>query len=93
LGAWWAFDVRPTVGVAFRADYVDDKQGFRSSAAFGLPLTGVDHKFWSATGTLNLKTWPGALVRPEIRFDHSNFNVFDGSKSQVSVAFSVAYVF
>jgi hypothetical protein len=93
LGAWLALDASPKVGVAFRADYVDDKQGFRSTAAFGLPATGVDHKFWSLTGTLNVKSWPGALVRPEVRLDHSNFAVFDGSQSQVSVALSVAYIF
>jgi len=81
------------VAVALRADYLNDQQGFRTTAAFGLPPTGVEHNLVSATGTLNLKTWPGALVRPELRLDHSNFAVFDGSKTQVTVALSFAYVF
>lgn len=93
VGAWLARDLSARTGVAFRLDYLDDLDGFRTTAAFGLPATGVHHKLWSATATLNLKTWPGALVRPELRFDSSNFNVFDGSKSQVTGAFSVAYVF
>lgn len=93
LGAWLSRDLTAKTGVAFRLDYLNDLDGFRTTAVFGLPATGVNHKLWSATATLNLKTWPNALVRPELRFDTSNFTVFDGSKSQVTGAFSVAYVF
>jgi hypothetical protein len=93
LGLWVTRDFTSKMGAALRVDYLADTDGFRTTSVFGLPATGVDHRLWSATATLNIKTWPGALVRPEMRFDSSNFAVFDGSETQVTGAFSVAYVF
>jgi hypothetical protein len=93
LGTWLSYDVTPKLGVAVRADYLDDQQGFRTSAAFGLPPGAVRHKLWSATGTLNMRTWPSVVVRPEVRYDHSNQAPFDGKRSQVTVALSVAYLY
>jgi hypothetical protein len=91
LGAWVAFDVNPKMGVAFRGDYLNDANGARTGGAYG--VGGVEHTLFSLTGTLNIKSWPGALVRPEIRFDSSSLPVFDGSESQVTVGLSVAYIF
>jgi hypothetical protein len=93
IGAWIAFDVAPKAGLAVRFDYLNDGNGFRTTGAFGLPGGGVEHNLTSLTGTLNLKTWPNTLVRPEVRFDSSNLAVFDGSESQVTIGFSVAYIF
>lgn len=91
IGAWLAFDLSPKAGLALRADYLNDQDGFRTGGAFG--GGAVEHNLMSLTGTLNLKTWPNALVRPELRFDSFNLAVFDGSESQVTVALSVAYIF
>ena len=93
LGAWLAFDVNPKLGVALRGDYLNDANGARTTGAYGLAGGGVEHQLWSLTGTLNVKAWPGALVRPELRVDHSSFPVFDGSETQMTLAFSVAYIF
>ncbi len=93
LGVWLAYDVVPKMGVALRGDYLDDEQGFRTSAAFGLPAGGPRHTLWTATGTLNIRTWPSVLVRPEVRYDHSNLTPFDGKQSQTTVALSVAYLY
>ena len=91
LGAWVAFDLNAKTGLAVRLDYLSDPDGFRTGGAFG---TGaVEHNLVSLTGTLNLKTWPNALVRPELRFDSSNLAVFDGDESQFTVALGIAYIF
>jgi len=92
LGGWLATDLSPKANLAVRADYMDDAEGARTSGAFGTPA-GTAHKLWSLTGTLNVKTFPNVLLRPEVRYDHSNFPVFNGKSGQASVALSVAYLY
>jgi putative OmpL-like beta-barrel porin-2 len=90
IGAWLALDLNAKTGLAFRADYLSDPDAFRTGGAFG--ATG-EHNLMSFTGTLNLKTWPNALVRPELRFDSSNQAVFNGEESQFTLGLGVAYIF
>lgn len=100
--AWWgastwlAIDLDPTLGVALRADYVDDAQGVRSNG-FLFPQfaaqPGTKHTFSSGTVTLNIRRWANVLVRPEVRYDHSNLAVFSGRQNQVSLAFAMAYLY
>ncbi len=95
LGGWLATDLSPKANLALRADYLDDAQGARTllvPLGFTNP-PGVAHKLWSLTGTLNVKTFPNVLLRPEVRYDHSNFPVFNGNSGQASVALSVAYLY
>ncbi len=95
VGGWLATDISPKANLALRADYLDDAEGARTLLA-GLGFTnppGVAHKLWSVTGTLNVKSFPNVLLRPEVRYDHSNFPVFNGKSGQASVALSVAYTF
>jgi hypothetical protein len=95
-GAWVTYDFSATVGLALRGDYVNDKNGARSSGAFGypvLPPTNTGHKFGSATATLNVKAWPNAMVRPELRYDSSSLLAFAGHANQVTMAVGVAYVY
>jgi hypothetical protein len=95
-GAWITYDFSATVGLALRGDYVNDKNGARSSGAFGypvLPPTNTGHKFGSATATLNVKAWPNAIVRPELRYDSSSLLAFAGHANQVTMAVGVAYVY
>ena len=91
LGVWVAFDLNAKANLALRADYLSDPDGYRTGGAFG--IGAVEHNLVSVTGTLNLKTWPNALVRPELRFDSSNLPVFDGDESQITVALGIAYIF
>jgi hypothetical protein len=94
VSGWLATDASPTLNVALRADYVDDTNGFRTSGVLGFPASdGTAQKLWSMTGTLNIKAFKGALVRPEVRYDHSNLVVFDDETSQVSVGISAVYSF
>src|SRR4029077_18150089 len=75
---WAAVDVSPVLNVALRGDYVDDKDGVRTSGVLGFPAN-TGQKFGSGTLTLNIKRWDAVLIRPEIRSDRSNLLVFPAS--------------
>jgi len=94
LGGWVTYDVTAAVGLALRGDYVNDENGARSSfnGLVGFPAN-TGQKFGSGTATLNIKAWPSAVVRPELRYDRSTLAAFRGKKDQVSVALAVAYLY
>ena len=94
LGGWVTYDLSATVGLALRGDYVDDQNGARTNATLGFPTsTGASNKFGSATATLNIKTWPSALLRPELRYDRSTLAAFGGKKDQITVAMALTYLY
>jgi hypothetical protein len=92
VGAWVSADVRPTLGVALRGDYVDDRQGARTNGILGFPEND-GQRLVSGTVTFNVRTWEGVLVRPELRYDRSNLGGFDGKRERVSVAMSAAVTY
>jgi len=95
LGAWLTYDFTPAVGLALRGDYVNDQNGARSTVntvGVGFPAN-QGQKFGSATATLNVRSWPNAIVRPELRYDRSTLAAFNGEKDQVTFAFGVAYLY
>ncbi len=92
FGAWFSHDLTPTVNVAARADYLADPDGARTSGAFGYPANR-GQRVGSATLTLNLRTWTGALVRPELRYDRSTIAAFGPHPSQLTAGLGVAYLF
>ncbi len=92
LGGWMTFDLNTSLGLAVRGDYVNDENGARTSGSLGFPANTA-HKFGSATATLNVRAWPNAVVRPEVRYDRSTLAAFGGKKDQVSVALGVAYLY
>jgi len=92
LGAWVTYDFSGTVGLALRGDYINDENGARSNGTLGFPVN-TGQKFGSGTATLNIKAWPSAVVRPELRYDRSTLAAFRGKKDQVSVALAVAYLY
>jgi Putative beta-barrel porin-2, OmpL-like. bbp2 len=91
-GAWVTYDLSTTLGLALRGDYVNDEDGARTSGVLGFP-TNTGHRLGSATATLNVRTWPNALVRPEVRYDHSTLAAFDGKKGQLTFALAVTYMY
>src|SRR5438309_9173844 len=92
LGAWVTYDFSSTLGLALRGDYVNDQNGARTSGVFGFsPNTG--QKFGSGTATLNIRSWPNAVVRPELRYDRSTLATFNGKKDQITVALGVGYLY
>jgi hypothetical protein len=95
IGGWVASDLSPKANLALRAEYLNDSDGFRTSGILGFPASAA-HKLWALTGTLNVKTWPSVLVRPEVRYDHSDLTpgpFKNGKSSQATVALSVAYLY
>jgi Putative beta-barrel porin-2, OmpL-like. bbp2 len=96
-GLWAAFDVSPVLNVALRGDYMDDKDGARTSGVLGFPVN-TGQKFGSGTVTFNIKRWDSVLIRPEIRYDRSNLLVFpatDGTlrKDELTFALGASYLF
>ena len=92
LGGWFAVDLQPALALSLRGDYLDDREGARTAAAFGLDGP-AEQKIWTGTLTLGAKYWANMLLRPEVRYDHSNLLVFDGKKDQVTVALSTTFIF
>src|SRR5438552_13654250 len=95
LGGWLTYDFSSALGLALRGDYVNDENGARSTvngAGVGFPAN-LGQKFGSGTATLNIKAWPSAVVRPELRYDRSTLGAFNGKKDQVTVALAVAYLY
>lgn len=101
VGGWLSVDLSSNLNFSARADYLNDAEGARTAGVFGLtsifaPAATYDpHKLWSITGNLNIKTFPGVFIRPEVRYDHSSYEVFgNGTKGdQVVGALSVALQF
>jgi hypothetical protein len=94
-GVWGVFDLSPKAALALRGEYFDDKDGVRTSGVFGFP-TATSRKLTSGTVTLNLKTWERGLLRPEIRFEHSNRDDFGGTTrkgSQVTAGVAASFIF
>jgi hypothetical protein len=95
VGGWLLYEVNDKVGFGFRGDYLDDKDGARTSLSpFTAPFPlNSGNRLWSLTLTLNTKFWEHVLVRPEFRYDHSSVsNAFGDSADQVTLGMSVAYV-
>jgi hypothetical protein len=90
--SWLVIDAAPTLGIALRADYLNDANAARTGSAFG--ISGApQHHLASATATLNVKSFPGMLIRPEVRYDWSNQRVFAAHQQQVTFGLSAAYLF
>jgi putative OmpL-like beta-barrel porin-2 len=90
------FDLDAKLALALRGDYMDDRDGVRTSGVLGFP-TAPGCKIGSGTLTLNVKSWPHALVRPEMRVEHSNHDDFgnpgDLSPTQVTLGIAFSYIF
>ncbi len=91
-GAWVTYDVSASLGLALRGDYVNDEDGARTNGFLGFPAN-TGQKFGSATATLNVRAWPNAVLRPEVRYDRSTLAAFDGKNNQVTFAVAVAYIY
>jgi hypothetical protein len=91
-GGWLTYAIVPSAVLAIRGDYMNDRNGARTSGVLGFPVnTGM--KVRSVTGTLNVSYWEHALLRPEVRFDRATLPVFDGRKNQVSFGIGVSYIY
>ena len=99
-GLWLTYDLTDKVGLAFRSDYLRDKDGVRTPSSGTVPVTGpvtftlAPKELISETLTLNLKPFTSLQVRPEIRYDRASANTaFNGKQDQVTAEVGVAYLF
>jgi hypothetical protein len=72
VGSWWIYDLTEKVQAGFRADYLSDRDGNRTSDFLFPANTGQD--LVSLTLTLNIKPVENLRFAPEIRYDHSSLN-------------------
>lgn len=106
IGGWTWYDFTPTLGLAFRADYIDSPDGqlnppVRPGSSGGpglggaLTTTDTDGSLSSFTLTLNWKPVPNVKIQPEIRLDTTSFaDGFEGQQnSRLIVGAGVSYLF
>lgn len=101
IGAWLTYDFTEKVGLAFRAEHLDDQDGFgikgialggRAGSAIMSPDTSGDLS--SLTLTLNYKPVPNIKIQPEIRYDNTSYSGgFDGQDSRFLVGAGISYLF
>ena len=104
-GVWLGYDFTAKVGVAVRAEYLDDPDG---GGINGVPLRGsstdsptgsllspdADGKITSLALTLNYKPLPNVKIQPEVRFDNTTYkDGFDGQQNRFLVGMGVTYLF
>ncbi len=96
VGAWLIYDFTDKIELAFRQDYLKDREGSRVAAVFGttdpLPV-GVTPELYSSTVTLNLKPVNNFQFRPEFRWDHSDKDLYNGVHDQFTLGVGVAYLY
>jgi hypothetical protein len=89
------------VGLALRAEYLDDPDGFGlkgialgGRAGSAIMSTEADGDLASLTLTLNYKPLPNVKIQPEIRYDHTSYAAgFDGQDSRFIVGAGISYLF
>lgn len=101
IGGWVSYDLTEKVGLALRAEYLDDPNGFgipgiALGGRAGSAITSPDPKgnLSSVTLTLNYKPVPSIKIQPEIRYDHTSYDKgFDGHDDRFIVGAGVSYLF
>jgi len=92
-GVWVWGDITPTLGAAFRADYLGDNDGSGTSGLLDFPVNpGQD--IFSLTFTLNIRPAPNVKIQPELRFEHTSLDgSFDGEETRVIAGAGISYLF
>ena len=101
VGGWFGYDFSPKVGMALRAEYLDDGEGggLKGITLPGRPgsaITSTDAagNISSVALTLNLKPVPSIKIQPEIRYDRTTYKGgFDGEDDRFLVGAGVSYLF
>jgi len=103
VGGWAWYDFTPQVGLALRAEYLDDEDGFgikgvnlpgRPNSAVGSTSPESSGKVESVALTLNWRPLPRIKIQPEIRYDHTSYTAgFDGKRDRVVFGAGATYLF
>jgi hypothetical protein len=91
-GIWASIPVGRSTRAAFRADILLDRDGARTSGALGFPVhDGI--RLATLTATLDVRPTETCRIRPEVRWDSSDHDVFGGNVSQIAgtLGFVVTY--
>lgn len=96
VGSWWIYDIMDKVQAGFRADFLSDRTGARTSDFLFPANEGQD--LYSLTLTLNIKPTENLRFAPEIRYDHSSLNDAFGDHDdfedwQIITSMGVVYLF
>lgn len=90
-GVWMIYDFTEKAQGALRVDYLNDKDGARTSDFLGFP-SNTHQELLSVTFTLNVKPLESLRIAPELRYDHSTIDTaYDGHEEQFTA--SVGAVF
>jgi hypothetical protein len=102
IGGWFGYDFTPKIGVALRAEYLNDPDGGglrgislggRAGSAL-LPGADADGEITSIALTLNIKPVPNVRLQPEIRFDNTSYkDAFDGQENRFLIGMGASYLF
>lgn len=100
-GVWIGYDFTEVVGLALRAEFMDDVDGFglkgvgfpgRPGSAITSP--DADGNVTSIALTLNYRPVPYIKIQPEVRFDYTSYqDGFDGEDARVIVGMGASYLF
>jgi hypothetical protein len=105
VGGWIWYDFTPKIGLAFRADFLDDKNGgeIKGALPFDPPESGIGYDdpatdmhgtLDSYTLTLNLKPTPNIIIQPEVRYDTTSYaGGFNGRDFQFILGCGASYLF
>jgi len=104
IGAWVWYDFTSKIGLAFRAEYLDDQDGLGikgipvngpaafTAIGFGSPDANGDLE--SLTVTLNLKPTSSLKIQPEFRYNHTSYRGgFNGREDQLILGMGASYLF
>ncbi|HEY5040523.1 MAG TPA: outer membrane beta-barrel protein [Verrucomicrobiae bacterium] len=102
IGGWVWYDFTSKFGVAFRGEYLDDKDGMGINTKFGGPApfgagiysNDLNGNLASFTFTVNLKPAPNIKIQPEVRYDTTSYTGgLNGSHDQFILGCGASYLF
>lgn len=100
VGGWVWYDFTSKVGLAFRADFIENQDGLLGPAVrpgAGLPFSpDADGNLGSLTLTFNYKPTPSLKIQPEIRYDYTSYSnglESNSKKDRIVVGCGVSYLF
>lgn len=104
IGTWIGYDFTKQVGVALRAEYLDDVDGYGikgvgypgtlRGAGSAIASPDADGSLTSLTLTLNLRPTANLKIQPEIRYDHTTYTGgLDGYKDRIILGLGATYLF
>ncbi len=101
VGGWIGYEFSSKLGLALRADYLDDPDGggipgiaLGGRTGSSIFSTDTQGNLGSLTLTLNWKPVPRVKVQPELRYDYTGYKGgFDGKEDRFIAGAGVSFLF